>query len=61
MSKEVGFVISDEDLKTFEEWIKKPEAVQQILEGHEKVLDACKSLDKFTTITDKLIHTPFTI
>jgi hypothetical protein len=33
-SENKGFVISDDDLKIFEEWIKKPDSVKKILESH---------------------------
>lgn len=58
MNKEKGFVISDEDLKIFAEWIKKPESVQKILEGHSKVLDACKRIDKMSVIDYEMIRKP---
>jgi hypothetical protein len=58
-----GFFISDEDLKLFEEWIKKPGSVKEILEAHSEKMKTAQPffdrLNKMTTITAELAHTPF--
>lgn len=59
-----GFVISDEDLELFKEWIKIPEASKAILESYAKDKQAIDSyfakIDRMQSFSHKFLTTPLT-
>lgn len=60
-----GFVISDDDLKKFEEWVKKPGSVEKILEAHAEKMKKAQPffdrLERMQIISRDMINKPFTI
>lgn len=58
-----GFVISDEDLKLFEEWIKKPSSVEAILKEHSKSMEGINlyfdKIERMQVFSHEFLTTPF--